>query len=108
MDIKQHHENDDIQIYASDFYRKSSFNRELQMNSNKKIESFEMPTQVQIHNVDSNSKHDLDETSAQPFYLLTSRALTNREKTTMTDGDLNVIKPLKLQTHTSLHEQVLN
>ena len=107
-DIRQNQENVDVQFHDSDLDRNFPFNDDQQMMSDKKIESLEMQTQVEIHNVNSKSKHDLDTTSSQPLDLVSSQSHRNGEVATPADEDLTDKKPLNLQTYTSLNEQVLN
>ena len=103
VDIKQNQENVDIQVHAPELDRSSSFNDDLQMESNKKIESLEMQTQVKI-NIDTNI--------SQPLDLESSLSIRDREMNSAADGYLTVIKQLKLkqlklQPHTSLNRQVI-
>ena len=98
--MKQSQKNVDIQFHASDFVRNSPFNDDLQMNSNKKIESPEMQTQDEIHNVSSNSK-------SQPLDIVSSQSFRCREMDTTVDVDLTAINSLKLHTHPSVNKQVI-
>ena len=106
MGVKQNKKNVDIQFHVSDFDSISPFIDDIEMDSNKKIESLEMQTQVEIHNKNSNSKHDLDTTISQPLDLVSSQSNRVGAMDAAADGDLTVIKLSKLQTHTSLDEKV--
>ena len=108
VDIKENQENVDVQFHDSDLDRNFPFNNDLQMNTNKKIELLEMKTQVEIHNVNSNTIHDLDTTISLPLDLESSQSIRNGEIDNSVDGDSTVIKPLKIQTYTLLNEQVIN
>ena len=101
VDIKQNQKNVHIQFHSSDIDRNSPFNDDLQMDSNKKIESLEIQTKVTIHNENKSSKHDLNGISSQPHDLVSSQSIKDIEIDTMAD-----IKHMKLQEYTSLNEQV--
>ena len=102
LDIRQNQKKVDVQFHASDLDRNSPFIDDLQMDSNKKIESLEMQTQVEIHK--ENSKHEIDTNISQPLDLVSTQS--DRDKKMVTKVD--VIKLSKLQNHTLLNEQVLN
>ena len=106
VDIKQNQKNVHIQFDPSDIDRNSPFNDDLQMDSNKKIESLEIQTKVTIHNNNENSKNDLIGISSQPHGLVSSQSIKEREIDTMADGDLTDIKDMKLHGHTSLNKHV--
>ena len=106
VDVKKNKKSFDIQLHDLDFDRNSPFNDDLQMDSNKKIESLEIQTQVEIHN--ENSKHEIDTNISQTLDLVSSKSHRNGEVATAADEDLTDKKPLNLQTNTSLNEQVLN
>ena len=108
VDIKENQENVDVKFHDSDLDRNFPFNNDLQMNTNKKIELLEMKTQVEIHNVTSNTIHDLDTTISLPLDLESSQSIRDGEIDTSVDGNSTVIKPLKIQTYTLLNEQVIN
>ena len=101
LDVRQNQENVDVQLHSSDLDRNSPFNDDLQTDSNKNIESLEMETQVEIHNVNSNTNSDI--TISMPNELHSSPFIRDKEIDTSVDGDLTVIKLSKLQ-----NEQVLN
>ena len=106
VDVKQNLKNVDIQFHAPDFDRNSPFNDDLDMDSNKNIESLELQTQVVIHTANLNSEYDSNKTISQPLDFVSSQSVG--ELNTLVDGHLTVIKLSKLQNHTSLNEQVLN
>jgi hypothetical protein len=108
VNIKQNQENVDVQFHNSDLDRNFPFNNDQQMISDKKIESLEMQTQDEIHNVNSKSKHDLDTTSSQPLDLVSTQSDRDEKMVTAADEDLTDKKPLNLQMYISLNEQVLN
>ena len=106
VDVKQNQKNVYIQYNALDFDRNSPFIDDLDMDSNKKIESHEMQTQVETHNANLNSEHDSNKTISQPVFFLSSQSERDVEVETAIDGDLTDIKPLILQTYKSLNKQV--
>ena len=104
FDIKQIEENIDIQVHASDFDRNSPFNDDIQIDSNKNIESLKMQTQVEIPKVDSNSMHGLYKTSSQPLELVSSQFTGDRAMDTTPAGDFTVI----IHAQSSMDTQVLH
>ena len=107
VDIKQNQENINVQFHDSYLDRNFPFNDDQQMLSDKKIESLEMKTQVEIHNENSNTNQNIDTNISQPLDLESSLSIWDKEIDNSVDGDLIVIKLSKLQMHTSLDGQVI-
>ena len=105
VDIKQNQENINVQFHDSYLDRNFPFNDDQQMLSDKKIESLEMKTQVEIHN--EKSKHEIDTNISQTLDLVSTQSDRDEKMDTAVDDDLTVLKLSKFQTHTSLNEQVL-
>ena len=103
VDVKQHQENVNIQFHASDFDRNSSLNDDLQ--KKKRMEPLQMQTKVEMNivNVNSNSKHD-----SQPLDLVSSQDNKDRVDDNTADEELTIVKKLNIQTLASLNKQVPN